>query len=806
MRHWILLAILLAGGCLEPAVPGSLALQLRGPSNPRPRCAKGPAALGRLYPLGEPISGARVILTPGDFTGTTDAEGAFTIDLPDGRYRMTVEAAGFVAEESQIVEIAPGESTSLGLRLHPCIFGGGDRFDVGFDRKITLTAASMCEGWQDATYTWTQVEGPDIRGSVADWSRQQLTFSTRKLEEVRPLPDEAQILSFSPDEAGQYVFQVVGRSPGGAVSRSYVLVTSTSVAGPISAVPPYQTAYFIGEKGGPWDWKTLEPWPVGWSRMLDGQSSRVVSLKVLPPGQTSTQTTLSIIDVSLTSGTTFALEVGDWNNVNRDCGRSTCHPTLQRSWEGTRHASTWRKLLDGELVSARAPAAESCAHCHSLGYDRSKPNGGYDDVADLHGVTFPTELKRGNYQRLPDSVKDVSNIYCLACHGPGRLESPGAGTSGLFSAGVCARCHDRLPEQDLVAQWRTSLMAQTIKGDLNGAEARSECSVCHTGQGFYYDRFALGRPPNPNTVKAFNPDTLAPITCQICHSPMYANNKAQLFAFDGVSTDSGLVLQQVGSGAICIHCHNTGHDVSQAGTLAERLAPHSPQADLSYGQGGYLLGPASYPVPSGSACSLTAGDGCATCHMDEGPAPGDPDYRKVGDHTFHMVSSEGSPNSRPCQACHPGRQSFDPRARHDYDGNGKVQSVRLEVDGLMAELRARLSAAIAARGYAGCDAAGSKGVFIKRGFAHKIVVVDGLGFDLGDCDRNGVVERQEDPFVFPDADLLLHRAAYNYLFVKTDKSRGLHNLPYVVSLLQGTIHAISGGTNLPDWDLFRPAR
>ena len=71
------------------------------------------------------------------------------------------------------------------------------------------------------------------------------------------------------------------------------------------------------------------------------------------------------------------------------CSAAHLSPALQRSWERTRHGFTWRKLLDGELVTERGPAAESCATCHSLGYDRSVVSGGYDDIADLFSITFP---------------------------------------------------------------------------------------------------------------------------------------------------------------------------------------------------------------------------------------------------------------------------------------------------------------------------------------------------------------------------------------------------------------------------------
>jgi len=797
-----LVFVLAAGACLNSPDRGELELELLGAIYPRARCAKGPAALGRLYPLGEPVAGGTGVLGPDDVALATNAEGIATLkQIPAGSHALKLSAPAFVPSDTSVT-IKPGATTRLRIQISPCVYGGGHQRRVGFDKPVTLTATTLCgDRWNKADYTWTQVEGPDIRGTVTDWNRQQLTFVTRKLEDVRSLPDDPKILSFSPDQAGEYVFQVTARNQDGLVAKDYVLVTSANTTGGMNSIPPYETYYFVGTKQGPWNWR-ISRWPTGWPTTLEGENTRTPSVHVLPSGPLTVQETLSITNDS--TGITFSLVVGDWGSVPRDCGRSGCHPPLQRSWEGTRHASTWHRLIDGQLPSARAPGAESCATCHSLGYDRSVTNGGYDDIAKLNGVTFPDELKPGNYAALPVRVKEVSNVHCVACHGPARVDPPVAEQPGRFEVGVCARCHDRLPEQDLVAQWRTSLMSRTIKGDLNGPEARSECARCHTAQGFYYNNFALGRPPNPNVISFICCENLAPITCQTCHSPMYARNKAQLFAYDGVRTTSGLDLKQVGSGAICIHCHNTEHDVTQPRPLLDRLAPHSPQADVSYGRGGFRLGPDSFPFPAQPTCSRDAGDGCATCHMDEGAAHGDPSYRKVGDHTFHMVSSEGVSNTRPCQVCHDGRESFDPRARHDYDGNAKVQSVRQEVDGLMVLLQSRLSAAIVGRGYAGCDPGATAGVFVKRGFAQKIVVTDAQGFDLGDCDRNGVVERKEQPFLFPDTDLLLHKAAYNYLLVQSDKSRGLHNLPFVVSLLQRTIHAVTGGKNLPDWDLFQP--
>lgn len=806
MRTWspILLAALSLAACLEPSPRGALVLELRGPAYPRPRCSKGAASLGSVHARGEPVAGARVTLSPGGRSGVTDANGRLELgDLPEESYTLAISAAGFAPATANAV-VRSGKTVSLGPSLAPCIATTGNRHRVGFGTEVALSVTNHCgAAWEGATFTWTQVEGPDARASVSNWGAATLVFTTRPIEEVRELPDAPQLLSFSHDEAGEYVFQVSARNKAGETSRDHVLVTSTNVATGVNSVPPFDTYYFVGEKKGPWKWKIIK-WPQGWPETLAGETTRTPSVRPVPPGPIAVQQTIIIQDQETLL--TFSLVIGEWNQVNRDCGRGECHPTIQKAWEGTRHALTWRKLVDGELVSARGPAAESCGTCHTLGYDPSAPNGGYDDVAAARGASFPVTPAPGSYEAFPSPVKEVSNVYCVACHGPARVDPPVAEQPGRFAVGVCARCHDRKPEQDLVAQWRQSKMARTVKGDPNGAEARAECKGCHTAQGFYYGKVALGRQPSDKVVVMTCCENLAPITCQTCHSPMHATNKAQVWRYDAVKTASGLSLERVGSGALCTICHNTDHDTRAPGPLAARLAPHSPQADLSYGRGGYAIPPPTgieLPALVGIACAKDAGEGCVSCHMDKGPLAGEPGHRTVGDHTFRMTSSEGTPNTRPCQACHEGRASFDPTAKGDYDGDGRVEGVRDEVDGLLALLRARLGAAIEARSYRGCDAGKAAGVSVKAGDRYRIVVTDLLGFDLGDCDRSGAIEREERAFTFPDADLLLHQAAYNLLFVEADKSRGLHNHPYTVKLLQRTIVALTAGKGLPAWELRR---
>ena len=338
---------LLASGCLEPASRGSLELEVRGPAYPRPRCAKGVAALGALHPLGEPVVGAPVELSPGGVTGVTDAEGKLKLeDLPEDNYTAAVRAPGFKPQEL-VARVRRGKATALAAELTPCVSAGPDRLRVGFDEPIALVASATACGadWDGASFVWTKLEGPEIGGSVSSWSGASLRFVTAKLEDVRPLPDRPQLLSFSHDEAGEYVFQVSARSKSGVTARDTVLVTSTNVTGGLNSVPPYDRYYFLGEKEGPWEWQATK-WPPGWQQTLEGATTRTPSVRPIPNGPLTVQQTIVLQDVRSRTMLTFSLVVGSWDQVNRDCGRSGCHPPLQQSWERTRHATTWRKLVD----------------------------------------------------------------------------------------------------------------------------------------------------------------------------------------------------------------------------------------------------------------------------------------------------------------------------------------------------------------------------------------------------------------------------------------------------------------------------
>jgi hypothetical protein len=804
-----LLAVCLAASC-NTSQP-TIEILVHGPAYPRPRCARGELQRGKLYMRGKPIAGATLRLDPGADRLKTNARGVAKLGSQHERkpnMTLSVSAPGFRPLARRALR--PDQQNRVELTLYPCVGAGKDRYAVGFDRPVALAARNRCgKRWRKGVrYQWRQLEGRDVKDNVKRWTGPKLVFRTHPMQTFKKLPPTPQLMSFSHEEAGEYVFELTATNRFGERSVSTVLVNATSVVNGMTSVAPYKTYIFAGEPKGPWKWKVARK-PKDWRVRIRGAETRTPAITPIPRSRALGPPAVVELANEKT-GLRFSIVIGDWNVVRRDCGRSECHHSMQRYWEKTLHGQSWKRLIDGELVVKRGAIAESCADCHAVGYHRRYDIGGYDDVAKRQKQPMPLTARKGNYAALPAALKAVSNVYCLGCHGPSRLDPPVAEQPGLFGVGVCARCHDRLPELKNVAEWRQSKHSQTITIDINGPDKRKDCARCHTAQGYVYDRHAIARPHSSKTAVLTCCETTQPVTCQACHDPMRQTQHKQIRRFGATKTASGLRLDTAGAAALCISCHNARHALDEQTTLAERLAPHAPQAELTYGKAGYALSVKGHsqelPALSGVTCASKTRHGCVTCHMHEGPKKGNVGHLKVGGHTFKtsVKDANGKPlfeNTAACQKCHKGRRAFDETAKADYDGDGKRSAQRSEVRGLLALLEKSLRARIEKRAYIGCASDKPRGVWFKRGSREKIVVVDSKGKDLGDCDGSGVIERREQPFVFPRADLLLHKAAYNYLVIVRDRSFGLHNYNYAVKLLQRTILAL--GTPPNKWKLMR---
>lgn len=448
-----------------------------------------------------------------------------------------------------------------------------------------------------------------------------------------------------------------------------------------------------------------------------------------------------------------------------ECG--TCHMDKGKAWYATAHATMFSRSIDGLTSDGYGP---NCVSCHTTGFDNHPEavNGGFDDVAIDAGWVFPAELKEGNWADLVQNYPQVTamtNIQCESCHGPGQLHvTQGQGGDDKMIGqgldyGTCAQCHAG-DSYVYPQQWETSAHAN------KNAEAfwypigedHPACVSCHSGAGFI--DAAAGTPMEEQRSE------YQVITCAVCHDPHNAENPHQLRVFDSVTLPNGTEIASAGPAATCMSCHNARTDpvtsvegASQGETFS---TPHySTAAELMNNTGGYTWGETLPSSPHGMIIQET----CISCHMAPTPGTDDsgsslPGHNQVGEHTFAMISADGVENIAVCQNCHGPVESFDLAAKADYDGNGSVETVEAELNGLMTVLQDALE-------------------------AKDVKVLDSYPY-----------------FEIPDnADINIYGAIYNLKFVRGGSSSS-HNFKYAAALLQLSYEKLTGEP-VPDAETLR---
>ena len=397
----------------------------------------------------------------------------------------------------------------------------------------------------------------------------------------------------------------------------------------------------------------------------------------------------------------------------------TCHPKQVEDWLKTGHATSMAALIDNKLTPDEdTHFTERCAACHVTGYTVppvGEGAGGFKDAAVKTKWQFPTWEQinaagkggKSNFDAMPPEVKAMAAIGCEQCHGPAEAHvkngEPIMATSQ--SAGTCNVCHNSSSRHDKGAQ-----LQNAGHSDANSAAftepigpTRQACVRCHSGEG--YASF-IANPTNP----AAWTNTKQTIVCATCHNPHDATNEWQLRVVDKPIELPFEVKQNVGLSATCFECHNARTKPEEA---AKSTFPHyssvaefiSNTGGVTYGKTvansphGELVGTAPVPNPAAkdnpaagkflwSSVDDTKGNtpgACVTCHM--WPIitdPKDPNYEKVGGHSFNTVSPDGKfEYTAACKTCHQDITTFNMKAKADYDGNGKVEGVQDEVKGLL---------------------------------------------------------------------------------------------------------------------------
>jgi len=464
-------------------------------------------------------------------------------------------------------------------------------------------------------------------------------------------------------------------------------------------------------------------------------------------------------------------------------------------WTNTLHSMIFTEGIDGLLG---AGYSVSCLKCHTVGYDTnasSYADNGFYATQLADNWKFPTNLVSSNFANMPPSLQNLGNIQCENCHGPGSQHAYAFGNTNLpgwpflavtVSSGDCNQCHDDPTHHVYGTEWYVSSHAETTT--IPTGSGRDQCVMCHTAYGFITrientqsNLAAGGTITNfPATNTAY-----AAIGCQTCHEPhgnTFPTNAAPnthiLRTLASVALGDGTLITNAGEAELCIECHHSRNGGASNNVVNYALGlntwaggssfgPHDgPQGDMVEGANAITYGLA---IPS-SAHRLTVSNLCVGCHM-QAVATTDPGFLQVGAHTFELkynVTNAGVVSEVDqvaiCNQCHGGITNFNFPVE-DYANTGTIQGVQTEVQILLNQLSTLLP--------------NSSGV------------VDGSVKSSLSVKTNWTQAQLE--------------AAYNFQYVVSDGSLGVHNAPFATGILKASIANLSGVSvpgSLPDaWEI-----
>lgn len=273
------------------------------------------------------------------------------------------------------------------------------------------------------------------------------------------------------------------------------------------------------------------------------------------------------------------------------------------------------------------------------------------------------------------------------------------------------------------------------------AAGRAPCAGCHDGRAFAR---GVDDPGRIDTRAPFGPYVVA-TDCRACHT----GRGAELLESGETTIPTAQGPVKGGRGALCMACHNQWDppDINDP----ERGYPHyGPQADVLNGTGGMTEGLTLMSTKK----HLEVENTCVACHMADG-AEG---------HTFRPTDTE-------CKRCH---EDFETAstidARADYDGDGRTEAFVEEVDGLMDAL------------YLAVNRIAETDEFFGESGA--------IVFKSDDETRTAIPNEA-------------YMGAYNWTLIDHDKSRGLHNPAFTVTLLQESYRQMTG-SEIPNAQKPRP--
>jgi hypothetical protein len=719
-------------------------------------------------------------------------------------------------------------------------------YDVGFENTVALDGSIVPTSGMGGTltYTWSQTSGKAVTLStngvvstsfttdaltnfvnmgtalyVNDVDDLGHTNALYVTPEHRFGTDSGLALDNEQATAATYGFKLLVSD--GSITRTGLFTVACTVQTPAQPnIPAGVTAFYKGATNSA-NWSLVSK-PDGSTATLNHTNGLIAELRPDVEGVYVIQDNVTHRSITNTAagwtGVQFcAICHGPGNNVGQ--------VDLVTPWSQTLHASMAQRGVDGQLSSHYN---ESCFQCHTVGFNQSPAatNGNFYAVQQQIGWPFPSVLQPGNYAAMPDQLKNLANIQCENCHGPGSRH-PGSPSVSL-DVKVCASCHQDGSHHVRPQQWEISPHAGAYENISNSRGVNSSCARCHSPLGFMEVAKGEASPgvTNVNTGTTAVPTGTGPLTCQICHDPHDKHgddpDRHQLRVFDTVQigyplfptsptvsvglgdslttadlrlTNSTITVTNVGASAACIVCHNERQWPTQVQITTNNVGkmfyqtggPH----DQTAGEAFLGIGAYDYGQVMGNSFHTHLAD-CQACHMYQLRAPSggvaqdsiaiddvltpvttavyNQFVNVLGDHTFMLdyvyQDTNGvqhtADNIAACNQCHASFEpvdSFDFKSvfAQDYDGNGLIEGVQTETQGLLNNLGFLLK---------------TTGVTITTtnlggGVTNVISVSTSAGYSTND--------------VLKEAQ---RKAVWNWLLEYREGSFGVHNTQFTIRLLQ----------------------
>ncbi len=526
---------------------------------------------------------------------------------------------------------------------------------------------------------------------------------------------------------------------------------------------------------------------------------------------------LSVMDMATAKPVTMTIHSGTWKGIitgqdgtGRPIADAAC---MQCHVKNTPHFdlfTPWSKSGHSEIFTQNVttPAghySSACLSCHTVGFNtKAVKNGGIDEASDWSAFLATDLLTHGTasnwttiLSQFPATAR-MANVQCENCHGPqnSAAHAKKDGSRMSLSSDLCGTCHGEPARHGRFQQWQLSKHANYATAVAEGTDPT--CAKCHSAQGFVAWKekgFSTA-----NLDIQWTTEEVHPQTCATCHDPhdvgttsgdKNTNAKVRVTGTTPLLL-AGFTATNVGSGAICMTCHNGRRglkdDANYLPSDASRAPHEGTQADVIMGQNMFFT-----KVGTRGLHSMIQ-DSCVSCHMEStNPPPALANLNADGsyggtNHTFFASNTI-------CNKCHTNITKETVQA-----------PVQAKMDSLKAQMETAIRNVMQAQIRAGnaIDLNGVKTVrnasditgveFISSHGRQGVNVTLTGGTKVSDLSLATVkVVRPGGSSVelYSVADPAIPKAGWNYFMVTNDRSKGVHNPAFVNSALDVSNFAVS---------------